>query len=116
VTVRFLLDEDIGAAIADGLRRHEWSIDVLDVKAAGLRGTKDVALLELAFVHGRILVTHDRTTMVRHFCERIAAGHDSSGLCIFPQACSIGEILDELLTIWAASTAEEWINRLAFLP
>jgi predicted nuclease of predicted toxin-antitoxin system len=96
VPVRFLLDEDIGAAIADGLRRHEWSIDVLDVKAAGLRGTKDVALLELAFVHGRILVTHDRTTMVRHFCERIAAA-------TILQACAFSRRPAALARSWTSS-------------
>jgi hypothetical protein len=41
VTVRFLADEDLDADIVAGLRSREPAIDIVDVKTAGLRGTKD---------------------------------------------------------------------------
>jgi hypothetical protein len=40
VTVRFLADEDLRDSIIHGLRSREPALDILDVKSAGLRGTK----------------------------------------------------------------------------
>ena len=73
MTVRYLADEDIDVDIVQGLRSREPAIDILDVKSAGLRGTKDPALLTLAAEQDRILVSHDRNTMTRHFFERVAS-------------------------------------------
>jgi Domain of unknown function (DUF5615) len=80
VTVRFLADEDLDADITEGLRSREPAIDILDAKKAGLRGTKDPVLLELAAQQERIVVSHDRRTMTRYFQERLAAGKSNPGL------------------------------------
>lgn len=82
MTPRFLADEDIDSNILHGLRSWEPAVDILDVKNASLRGMADPALLELAAQQDRILITHDRHTMTRHFLERIAAGKSTSGLFI----------------------------------
>ena len=62
------------------------------------------------------MISHDKQTMVRHFCERLAGGRESMGLLMFPQLCPVGVMIEELLMVWSASTAEEWRNRLEFLP
>jgi len=98
LTVRFLADEDIDAGIIQGLRSREPAIDVLDVKSAGLRGTKDPALLELAAGQHRIMISHDRETMTRYFYERLDSGKSTAGLFVVPQQPSaIGEIIESLL-------------------
>jgi predicted nuclease of predicted toxin-antitoxin system len=74
VTVRFLADEDLDFGIVEGLRSLEPAIDIRDVKAAGLRGAKDPVILEISAQQGRIVISHDRKTMIRHFKERLAAG------------------------------------------
>jgi hypothetical protein len=81
VSVRFLADENIDVDIVQGLHSRESAIDVLDVKSAGMRGTKDLALLEIAAEQGRILITYDRNTMTQYFYERSQRGNR-------PQACS----------------------------
>src|SRR5439155_12816826 len=87
------------------------------LKTAGLRGTKDPVLLELAARQGRILISHDRETMTQHFCERLAAGKPAPGLFIVPQQPSaIGEVVESLLLVWTASQAEEWRNQITYLP
>ena len=117
MSVRFLADEDLRSAIIEGLRSREPAIDILDVKAAGLRGTRDPALLELAAQQDRILITYDRNTMIRHFRKRLDAGRPSPGVLILPQQESaIGEIIESLLLVWAASEADEWRNRIVYLP
>ena len=115
--VRFLADEDIDADLVHALRSREPAIDILDVKTAGLREANDAALLELASEQGRIVITYDRNTMVRHFRERLQAGLPCSGLVILPQqSAAIGVIVESLLIVWAASQAQEWRNQIAYLP
>ena len=116
MTVRFLADEDLDADIIDGLLAREPAIDLLDVKNAGLRESEDPLLLELAANQDRILITHDRHTMTHHFGERLAAGNSSPGLFIVPQQSDIGAIIESLLLVWCASQAEEWRNRVEYLP
>lgn len=115
--VRFLADEDIRANIVESVRSREPAIDIVDAKTAGLRGITDFALLELAADENRILISHDRNTMTRHFRERLAAGKPSPGLFIVPQHPGlVGEIVDSLLLIWTISEADERHDRIVWLP
>ncbi len=117
MTLCFLADEDVDEAIVQGLSLREPAIDLLDVKTSGLRGIADAALLELAHREGRVLITHDRRTMTRYFRERIDAGKPCSGVIVLSQRQSvIGEIIESLVLAWTASQAEEWQDRIVFLP
>ncbi len=117
MTVRFLADEDVRAGIIQELRSREPTIDILDVKTAGFRGTKDPELLELAAQQGRILISHDRETMTRYFRERLDSGKLTAGLFVVPQSsAAIREIIDSLLMVWTASEAEEWRDQIVYLP
>jgi hypothetical protein len=117
VTVRFLADEDLRDSIIQGLRSREPALDILDVKSAGLRGTKDPALLEIAAEQGRIPITQDRNTMTAHFWERLAAGKSSPGLFVVPdQLSAIGDVIEWLLLVWTASQPEEWRDQVVYVP
>ena len=117
MTIRFLADEDVRADILQGLRFREPAIDILDVKSAGLEGTKDPALLELAAEQDRILISHDRNTMTRHFYDRLAAGQSGPGLFIVSKHPSaVGQVIESLFLVWSASQAEEWRNQVVYLP
>jgi hypothetical protein len=91
VTVRFLADEDLDAGIVEGCGFVSHPSDVVD---------GDAVLLDLAAAPDRILVSHDRRTMTRHFLDRLVAGKPVAGLFI----------------VWSASQAEEWRNQIAYLP
>ena len=116
MTVRFLADEDLDADIVYGLRLREPSIDILDVKSAGLRGMSDPALLDLAAGQNRIVVSHDRRTMTHHYMRRSEAGARNSGLFIVPQRCAVGDVVESLLLVAMASDVEEWHDRIVYLP
>lgn len=116
MTVRFLADEDLHGGLVEGLLSRGPAIDVLDVKSAGLRGMTDPALLELAAQQGRILITHDRGTMLRYFKDRLQAGQPNPGILVVPQLVALGEVIESLLLVWTASQAEEWPNQIVYLP
>lgn len=114
--IRFLADADLNKAIVSGILRHEPSIDFLTSQAAGLRGFKDAEVLALASEQQRVLVSHDVSTMPKHFRDFKKAGNRSPGVFLIPQSIEIGRAIDELVLIWLASEASEWENRLAWLP
>lgn len=53
--------------------------------------------------------------MPAHFARYLNAG-PSPGVIILREAISIASAIDELILIWNASDAEEWINRLVWIP
>jgi predicted nuclease of predicted toxin-antitoxin system len=106
MTVRFQADADLNAEIVTGVRRREPSIDFQTADAANLRRLRDPEVLALAAQENRILVTHDRRTMPRHFADFILH-HSSPGVFIIAQTMSVRVAIEELLLAWAASESEE---------
>lgn len=110
----FQADADPNQIIVSAVVRRVPAIDFRTATAAGLAGLKDLDVLAVAASDGRILVTHDQTTMPRYFAEFVQSQR-SSGLIVVPQHLPVGEVADDLILIWTAM-AEEWTNRIAFLP
>ena len=114
--IRFLADADFNHAIVKGCRRQEPAMDFLSANEARLEGVSDPDVLGLAAEQNRILVTHDRQTMPRHFGEFLISGRSSPGVFLVSQYAPIGEVIDVLVLIWAASESEEWKNRIVNVP
>jgi hypothetical protein len=113
--VRFQADADLNQIILLAVTRREPAIDFQTAMTAGLPGVADPEVLARAAKDGRVLVTHDRKTMPRHFAEFIA--HEtSSGLLVIPQSLSVAAAVEELILIWSATEAKEWVNRISILP
>ncbi len=115
MNVRYQADADLNQVIVTGVLRREPAIDFQTAFAAGLKGVKDPEVLAIAAQQKRILVSHDRKTMPLEFAEFIIE-KQSSGVIIVSRKLSIEVVIEELLLIWAASSAEEWVNRIAKLP
>ena len=113
--VRFQADADLNQIIVRATRRREPSIDFQTAHAARLEGLDDTKVLELAADEGRVLVTHDRRTMPKHFADLISS-KTSAGVVIISQKLPISQAVEDLVLIWAATEAEEWINRILVLP
>ena len=112
---RFQADADFNHKIVLGLRRREPSIDFWSAQHGGVVGIPDPKVLRIASESNRILVSHDRKTMPTHFA-RFQESRWSPGLIIVSQDLDIGAAIEDLLLIWAATEAEEWVGRLGFVP
>jgi len=112
---RFQADADFNQKIVLGLRRRERAVDFQDAHAAGVIGLPDPDVLHKAADLGRTLISHDRKTMPTHL-TRFLDSRSSPGLIIVPQDLDIGLAIEDLLLIWAASDAEEWTDKVEFLP
>src|SRR5712692_3456757 len=113
--IRFQADADLNQVIVSAVVRRVPAIDFRAASAAGLAGLKDQEVLAVAARDGRVLVTHDQATMPRHFGEFLRSQR-SPGLIVVPQHLPLGEVADDLILIWTATEAEEWTDRIAFLP
>jgi hypothetical protein len=112
---RFQADVNLREAILKATLRLEPTIDFKSSRAAELTGLPDREVLSRAAKQGRILVTHDRRTMPTHFAAFIA-DRVSPGVLIVPQHLGVRAVAEDLVLIWAATEAEEWTNRIRFLP
>ena len=53
--------------------------------------------------------------MPAHFAAYVVTAN-SSGVILLREAISLSVAIEELLLIWTASEAEEWTNRLVWIP
>ncbi len=113
--VRYQADADLNLVILLATIRREPAIDFQAADAAGLAGLPDPRVLEIAAAEGPFLVTHDHKTMPQHFGDFLGE-HSSSGVLVVPQHIPPSAAVEELLLIWAATDASEWINRTCYLP
>ena len=113
--VRFQADADLNHIIVLAVVRREPRIDFQTAVLAGLTALGDSEVLVLAAEQGRVLVSHDQTTMPTHFA-RFVDTRTSAGVLIVPQHIPPVVVAEELIIIWHATEAEEWANRICYLP
>jgi hypothetical protein len=114
----FLLDEHVPHAIQSQLLRLDAEIDVLAVgqPLAPPKGTSDPDILAWIERTGYILVTANRRTIPEHLRTHYAAGHRIPGILLLRRGASMGEIIEQLYLLWAASDAKEYVDKLLYLP
>ncbi|CAN5382456.1 hypothetical protein BH24GEM3_BH24GEM3_21750 [soil metagenome] len=115
MSVRFQADADLNQILLLAAKRREPAVDFQSATEAALAGLDDKEVLALAASEGRVLVTHDRRTMPRHFAEFIAT-ESSAGVLLIPQHLPVAAAVDDLMLIWYATEKEEWINQIRSLP
>ena len=113
--IRFQADYDFNHRIIRAVRTRVPAIDFQTAHRAQLIGLPDEEVLSIAAFEGRILVSHDVTTMPDHFAAFVTQ-QNSPGVLLIPQSLSINRAVEELLLIWGASEPEEYVNTLTWLP
>lgn len=113
--IRFQADADFNQQIVRAVLRRQPAIDFQTADEGQIRDLNDLDVLTAAASEGRIVVTHDRSTMPVHFAN-FTARKDSPGVFILSQDLPLNVAVEELITIWEASEAEEWINTIQYLP
>ena len=113
--IRFQADGDLNEDIVTGIIRRVPKIDFQTATEARLSGVADEQVLAFCADEGRLLVSHDWQTMPHHFADYIS-NQTSPGVLIVPQSMEILEAIEELILVWAASEAEEYVNNIRRLP
>jgi predicted nuclease of predicted toxin-antitoxin system len=90
--LRLVSDENFNGEVVRGLFRRQPDLDLVRVQDVGLAGVDDPDVLEWAAREGRILLTHDRSTMPDFAAERVRAGLPMPGVFV---------VNDRLPTHWS---------------
>lgn len=114
--IRFIADEDFNNDIVRALRRRLPSLDIVRAHDAGLAGTSDPEVLVWAAGDGRVVLTHDVNTMIKHALDRVDAKQPMLGLIVVRQSLPISAVLDDLVLVAECSLPEEWAGQVGYLP
>jgi hypothetical protein len=114
--LRLAADENFNNAIIRGLLRRKPDLDIIRVQDVGLSGADDSVVLEWAAKEGRVLLTHDVTTMTHYAYERVKAGKSMPGVFEVSRAVPIGTAIEDILLLAEYSFEGEWEGQVRYLP
>jgi hypothetical protein len=114
--IRFLSDEDFNNDLVRGLMRRFPEADLVRVQDLGLRGAPDDTVLARAASEGRVVLTHDVSTLVAHAYERVRAGQPMPGVIAVSQSLPAGHVIADLVLVAQCSAPEDWTHQVVYLP
>ena len=114
--LRFAADENFNGDIVRGLLRRNPKLDIVRIQDVGLSGADDTSVLQWAADQGRVIVTHDISTLAKHAFDRIAAGQPMPGVFEVRSVAPIGQAIDDLNLLAECSLEGEWEGQVRFLP
>ena len=114
--LKLLADENFNNDIVRGLIRRRPDLDISCVQDVGLATTDDEAILHWAAEAGRLVVTHDASTMIGLAYARADAGQPMPGVIQVSPTVPIGRAIEDLLLLAEASLADEWAGQVVYVP
>jgi hypothetical protein len=109
-------DENFNRNIVRGLRRRQADIDIVRIQDVGLAGADDPTVLAWAAQEGRVLLTHDISTITHYAYERVREGKPMPGVFEVSRGLPIGRVIDDLLLLTGYSLDGEWEGQVRYLP
>jgi hypothetical protein len=117
---RFVIDENLRGLFSSALKTAMLTAHIIRVgdHPEWPLGMSDYDLLHFCAQTDRILITVDRKSMPGHWADF----HDSNpetphpGAMILRHGYSLPEVIEHLKLIVAASTPDEYVDRLMYLP
>lgn len=116
MSFRWVADENLNNDILRAVRRRKPGIDIVRVQDVGLTETEDPALLAWAADNGRILLTHDVSTITAHAYDRMRAGRRVPGVIEIDPSLPISHVADDICLLEECATDDDLENRVLHLP
>ena len=110
------VDENFNHDIVRGLLRRNPDLAIVRVQDAGLSGPSDASVLEWAAEQGRVLLTHDVSTITRHAYERVSAGLPMPRVFEVSHDLPISSVIEDVLLLVECSLPAEWEGQVRYLP
>lgn len=118
MSIKYLLDEHISPTYRTQLVRQnpELIVRIIGDPDAPAKGTLDPDILIWCQANDFILVTNNRKSMPKHLADHLSQGNHVPGIFVIDFEQSMGQILEELITIAEASFEGEYQDRIEYLP
>lgn len=114
--LRLIADEDFNRRIVRGLRRRMPELDIVRVQDTELSGADDPEVLEWAADQERLVLSHDVATMTAFAYQRVREGKAMPGVVEVRQDLPIGQAIEDILLLAAASRSGEYEGQVIYLP
>ncbi len=110
------VDENFNNDIVRGILRRKPDVEIARIQDVGLSGADDPTVLEWAAQEGRVLLTHDVSTITHYAYERVREGKPMPGVFEISRDLQIGRAIDDLLLLVECSLDGEWEGQVRYLP
>ena len=114
--LRLAADEKFNSDIVRGVLRQRPDLDIVRIQDVALSGADDRTVLEWAAGQGRVLLTHDVTTLTRYAYDRARAGQPMPGVFEVSRRVPLGQAIEDLLLLAECSREGEWEGQIRYLP
>ncbi|HEV7904840.1 MAG TPA: DUF5615 family PIN-like protein [Pyrinomonadaceae bacterium] len=105
--IKLATDEDFNNRILRGVLRRQPDLDIHRKQDSGIGRADDRQVLAWAASEGRVLLTHDVSTMAGFAYERVAAGLPMPGVFEVRQEVPVGVAIEEVLLLAECSIEGE---------
>jgi len=109
-------DQNFDAHIVDGLLRRQPDLDIVSVRQAGLARTPDPQILAWAARENRVLLTHDKNSLIGYAYQRIAHSEPMPGVIEVAKNCPVGRAIGDLEVLLGCTADDAWADRVHFIP
>ncbi len=114
--LKLLADENFDNTVVRGLFRRSPKIDIIRVQDVGLSGKNDPTILDWAAQEGRILLTHDVSTITRYAYDRVRQGQTMPGVIEVSLDAPVGRVIEDILVLVECSQEGELEGQVQYLP
>jgi len=114
--LKLLIDENLDQRILRGLLLRVPNLPYTVVQETVLAQSRDSVLLQWASENHHVLVTHDRTTMLRAASQRLRSAQNVAGLVIVKKETSLSRVIDDLVLVLECCTETDIENQVLFIP
>ena len=109
-------DENFNNDILRGLLRRNIGLDIVRIQDVNLSGAEDPLILDWAAEEGRVLLTHDVSTITRYAYERVESNLPMPGVFEVGREISMGKVIEDILLLAECSHPNEWEGRICYIP
>jgi len=96
--------------------RHLPTLDIVRVQDVDLSGTSDPIVLAWAAQDGRVVLTHDVSTMTAHAYARVTSSLPMPGVFAVSQLAPISQVIEDLMLLAQCSLPGEWDGQVRYVP
>lgn len=114
--LRLIADENFNNNIVRGLLRRRPNLDLVRVQDVGLSAADDPTVLEWAAQEGRVLLTHDVSTITKYAYARVRTNQAMPGVFEVSRDVPIGQAIEDILLLAEYSFEGEWEGQVRYLP
>ena len=114
--ITLVSDENFDDDILRGVVRRLPELDVVRVHECGLAETPDPVILQWAAEQDRIVLTHDRRTLLGFAYQRVRLGQPMPGVFLVSDNMAKGHAIEELVLALQCLFPDECRDHVTYFP